>query len=1191
MKQSALRILSSRYLLIPPAILLLYTILGFLVAPMALRWYLPKLSKAHINSQAEIGKVSINPYLLTVDGRDFSLKGPDGELLANMERLFLRLNIGGLFEGTAKFAEFILENPGIHLVIGQDGGLNLAKLVPETPEKPVPDNSKSTSTDPVKLILESLTVTGGKIDITDRRQSSPVSLEITDIALDLKALSTIRNQNGTYSFQARTDEGESVQWQGDICLFPFQSKGTLTCSGIQAKTAWEFQQHSLNLDAPGGKLSLSTDYHIDLSAPSLQLVLENLRMDLADFSLKLSGSEEVFLELNKLDLESAKFDLASMTVQIGSILLDGGKLRLQIDESGRMNVAQLVRHRVQKEKEKAPVPEVVDAQQSRTESRAWTASIDSIEIKNIAFGVEDHTRSEPLSADISSISVRTKAKIEAGRSTQVQLSEGFVELAGLRLANKKAPDPIFDARRLIFENCALDLTSRSIMVSLIQLTGGHLDTGLQQDGKLNLESIFAAKMSRAPDAEVAKPRPDSKSAWKFLVKAFELKDFRSALSDYRITDKPLYNIKELNARITEIDGKSPMGFEVGFGMEQGGKLALEGKVDPAAQSVEAKVTAGELVLTPLAPYLAPYITLALQSAVLSAEGNLRYGIPKSGAKLAYEGKLSINKFSLTQPGSKETYLGWGAMQLPKLKMALEPNSLQVEEIQLSKPVGELIIAEDGTINLSKIMRDQTAGKTSSAPSKVPSRESAKKPAPAQKQHEKSGDAFPFKINTVRIDEGNVIFADLSLLPKFMTRIHHLKGTITRLSSEKGALSKIQLTGGVDQYGMAKADGTLDLSDYRRSTELNLIFRNVEMASITPYSGKFAGRKIKSGKLSTDLKYQIRDNKLAGDNKIIVENLVLGEKVDSPDAVNLPLDLAVALLADSNGRIDLGLPVTGDLNDPQFSIAPLIWKAFTNIITKAVTAPFRALAGLFGGGEQKLDSIQFDPGKAELMPPENEKLKKVAEGLKAKSQLMVVVQGRYSAEADGIQLKELNLRREVNGRLGNKPAPGTDPEPLDFSNSNVRKALEKVFEDRFGEKALDDVSRAVEKGEIRPRDIKAEAAERKKTKKGGVFSRALTAAKVDKIIPGMKSPAESELLAGELYYRLVESAPLPEEELKQLASQRGQAISAEIQRAGQIQNTRVQTAAPESQPGDEGLSAKLSLEPQAVTTSEPLRPQP
>jgi hypothetical protein len=580
-------------------------------------------------------------------------------------------------------------------------------------------------------------------------------------------------------------------------------------------------------------------------------------------------------------------------------------------------------------------------------------------------------------------------------------------------------------------------------------------------------------------------------------------------------------------------------------------------------------------LTALQPYLDPFITLTLNSAAVSTDGVFRYGQPGGGPKMSYEGSLGVEKLSLNQPGSKETYLGWGAMKIPKMKLTIEPNRLQIDEIRLSKPAGEVIIAEDRTLNLTKIVKDRSGAGGAQTPPKQPPRDAVpKSPARSAAQPAGGSDPFPFSIGKVKIEDGNMVFADLSLKPRFMTRIHDLKGTVGRLSSEKKALSEIQLDGRVDQYGTVKISGALDINDFKESTDISVIFRNVEMSNISPYSGRFAGRRIESGKLSLDLTYQIQTYKLVGDNKIIVDNLVLGEKVDSPDAVNLPLDLAIALLADAGGRIDLGLPVSGDLDDPQFSIGPIIWKAFVNIITKAVTAPFRALGSLLGGSAETFSAVEFDPGKAELLPPEKEKLKKVAEALQKRPQLKLVVQGHYSPEIDGLEIKQTNVSRDVAVRMGVQPKSETELEPLDFGDSKVKGALEKMFAERFGPKALDDLERAVKQGEIKPRATPEESGADKKKRKG--FARLWSSMKLYKIVPGAMSPEQSDFLAAEMFARLVESDPSPDEALSQLAGNRARQITAELQNANAVPADRLQVADVQPLAGESGVSAKLSL---------------
>jgi len=224
------------------------------------------------------------------------------------------------------------------------------------------------------------------------------------------------------------------------------------------------------------------------------------------------------------------------------------------------------------------------------------------------------------------------------------------------------------------------------------------------------------------------------------------------------------------------------------------------------------------------------------------------------------------------------------------------------------------------------------------------------------------------------------------------------------------------------------------------TDLKASFRNLEMRNLTPYSGKFAGRKIESGKLSLELEYKVLDRKLKGENQIVIDNLKLGERVESKDATSLPLDLAIALLSDSKGVIDLGLPVQGSLDDPQFSMGGLVWKAITNLLTKIVTAPFRALLG--GSGEE-FEAVLFEPGEARLLPPEREKLAKLATALEKRPQLKLAIEGRFDRERDREALADNILKLEVSKRAGMKPPGANEPLVISFTDSKVQAALDEL----------------------------------------------------------------------------------------------------------------------------------------------------
>src|SRR4029078_7779634 len=225
----------------------------------------------------------------------------------------------------------------------------------------------------------------------------------------------------------------------------------------------------------------------------------------------------------------------------------------------------------------------------------------------------------------------------------------------------------------------------------------------------------------------------------------------------------------------------------------------------------------------------------------------------------------------------------------------------------------------------------------------------------------------------------------------------------------------------------------------------------------------------SGRLSLDLIYKIDNSKLSGDNRVVLEKFVLGERVESPGALSLPLDFAVAVLTDSQGRIDIAIPVSGNVDDPQFSYGHVVWQAIVNVLTRIVTAPFRALGALFGaGGGENLESIAFDAGRAVLRPPEREKLKRIAEGIAKRPQLKLVAEGQFGA-ADREALRRRNVEKAVSTSLRPPTAADAMTEPVNVTEARAQRALEAIFIERNSEKALDEFADSVGKARAKPVD--------------------------------------------------------------------------------------------------------------------------
>jgi len=206
--------------------------------------------------------------------------------------------------------------------------------------------------------------------------------------------------------------------------------------------------------------------------------------------------------------------------------------------------------------------------------------------------------------------------------------------------------------------------------------------------------------------------------------------------------------------------------------------------------------------------------------------------------------------------------------------------------------------------------------------------------------------------------------------------------------------------------------------------------------------------VTAGTLSSDLRYQVKEGRLIGDNRFMLNQVKLGEKVESPSALDLPLKLALSLLEDENGVINIEVPVTGDLQNPQFSFGAVARNAIAAVFGKIVSAPFRALASMLGGSGEKLDVIAFEPGSAELAPPEQQKLEKLAEALGKRPNIKLLVHPAVSAEQDAAALRSLAARRQLLTQMGVKLAADEDPGPVNTASRTAQKAIAALYAERF-----------------------------------------------------------------------------------------------------------------------------------------------
>jgi len=589
-------------------------------------------------------------------------------------------------------------------------------------------------------------------------------------------------------------------------------------------------------------------------------------------------------------------------------------------------------------------------------------------------------------------------------------------LKDLRLRATNAPEPLLIADALEIQGGRFNLLQRQIEAESLTLSGGNLHLQWQPDGRLNLIELIYA-LTPDQDTDPAEETHD----WHYKIREVRFAKLNAHLRDQGVRPAAELALQNITARIEGLsdDFSIPLPLEVAFQAGNDGLLNATGTVTPDTLATTLALRFNDIALIPAQPYVARMAALQLTDGRLSGEGELRY----EAGEVRYRGSLALHRLRLLEAGSRQVFLAWKSLEAPNLNV--DSQRLEVRELLLQGLSSRLIIHKDKTVNLSKILH----------------------PTPAANPARKKTPDFRADIGRLRIGGGiRFDFADYSLALPFATQVHALQGTITGISTRRNAPpAQVKLEGRVDTYGMMQAAGKVDLFDPTRNMDLNVLFRNVEMTQLTPYTATFAGRRVQSGKLSLDLEYRIFNRQLQGNNRIIMDHLVLGEHVESPEAQNLPLDLVIALLEDSNGRIDLGLPVSGDLDDPQFNYGQVVWKAIVNVLTNIATAPFRALGALFGSNEE-FGGITFEVGQARLTPPEHEKLAQFTEVLKKRPNLSATLSSVWSEE-DRAALQDLQLRRALAGKPGFSTQG--DPGDLPLAQPEGRNAIERLLIDRFG----------------------------------------------------------------------------------------------------------------------------------------------
>lgn len=1155
-----------------------YLLLSYFAIDPIVKKVLPSIADKSLDSSARVKRVEFDPFRLKATIHDFNLASKSGAELVSFQKLIVDFELSGIFDLAWKFKQIGIAEPKINVAISPSGELNwdaLIKRVNEGPTQPPSDTIPS-------VIIEHIIVSQGNMHYLDANRPVPIDTTLAPLNFQLKGFSTVPKDRGEYLISAAfSEEGGILKWKGDMGVNPVASTGVISVEGVKIAEALQLVK-GLALPVKVNKGEAQTSFQYDFSMPNTvpTIALTNITMNITEMAGEMPDGGELSLihaglivprldvvKDKQLEMHLKQLDFKLLDFNVSQA--DGSRLALkesvvtlpQLDFSLQDDVPQLIFNDLNLKFSDLQLHQGKQLHLAIPSSEINTVNLDlaknSINIKDIVIAnINFGPQSDPVGTG--DHAVKPIATLET-----ITLADGQISLADKTVSVQSVL--LSGLNTSVIKNADNSLNWIALF-NANEMQPSAKESLPKNSNQAEANSAVKARLDSSVETETANIKSAESVAWSIKVPQVALKNANVHIQDNSAPSPVLMDVQEATIELNDVslDMTKPLPFKAAFNVKQGGQFSASGQLWPSPFKADFGLQLSKLSLKTFAPYLNQFALLKLNQGSANVSGKLNL-TQQEALKLDFNGKFDVTKLAVIEEAGDKPFLSWNRLGSDNLKLSLMPIKLHMGLLKIDQPATKFIIYENKTTNLSRILRTTADNKAEPAQQQpeaaqvASSKESAVtqsndasliknqttqasvkdqvnenvKPSIPSKEAPSAAEAFPVSIDAVRVNQAKLEFADLSLTPQFGTNIHSLNGVINGLSTKVGKVAQVEMEGKVDAYGSAKISGSLQPFSATEFTDIKLAFTNLDMSRLTPYSGKFAGRYIDSGKLSVDLEYKIKQQQLVGENKFVINKLKLGEKVESDDAADLPLDLAIAILEDSDGVIDLDLPIKGSLDNPEFSFASIAWKAFRNVLTKVVTAPFRALGKLFGGNGENFDGIVFDAGISEVSPPELEKLAKISEALAKRKGLSLGIVPSYSLEFDTQAIKEERYRRQVIEEMDIELEAGQKPGPIDLGNEDVQDAVDTLYNDLTNK---------------------------------GLFKR--LASKFEEPEEGHYEKAQS---------KLIDSIEVTEADLRALAEARGEAIKAALLANG-VAQTRLSVAdVIDAKVNDSKVTAELTLD--------------
>jgi uncharacterized protein involved in outer membrane biogenesis len=669
-----------------------------------------------------------------------------------------------------------------------------------------------------------------------------------------------------------------------------------------------------------------------------------------------------------------------------------------------------------------------------------------------------------LPFDISGAKVAVSADYvytRTGEAPQLKLSKAAVSLESLQLKEKGAQEPFLSVPALSLRETAFDLQAKTLAIGGVNAENGRILVSREEGGRFKLPGVTARK-SRMSPRETEQSEAKQTTPWRVTVEDGTLKHYSIAFEDRRVTEPVKLEVELVDLSVARISTAAvePGHMSLSLRSSDGGSLSAGGDIGLKPLSLDLQVDARGIDVVPFQSYFPEYVGVRITHAAFSADGRLQVSPGADhGLTAGYIGSASVDDFASHVPDEEGDFLTWKTFHVKGMDVGIKPTHFKAEHVDLKEFYSRVRISPQGSLNVMEaVTGTKTVSKKGEAPQAPPEGET-KGPADSdggqsgqnagdpEVEKAREGDRAHIEISEVSLAGGEIDFSDNHIKPSFSAELKQVAGTIKDLSSRPDAKADVSLTGRLAENSPLEITGAVGPLGKELYVDLKIRFNDIDLTRVNPYAEKYVGYAIEKGSLYLDLKYLVVKKKLDSQNKLLFDQLTLGEKVESPDAIALPVKFAVSLLKNREGKISLDIPVKGDLGSPKFDLGKVIMKAIRGFLAKIVSAPFSFLGSLFGGGED-LRYVEFAYGSAQIDREAAAKLDNLAQALYQRPELKLDVAGYVDIDRDRAALKEDLLTGKLEAQKRTPSKEGQKNAEVKIGEAEYDRYLQMAFAQAF-----------------------------------------------------------------------------------------------------------------------------------------------